>query len=173
MAYGSVNVPGVEATGPFYATCSTSSETAAKVASCSWFTLKTGAVVAVKFSETNHAENPTLNVNGSGAKYIKTTANSDPEGLISGSTTPGSNAWVQGEVVTFVYDGTYWIMVNGMTASVYWYGLTRLCSDVNNSSSTLAATASAVKSAYDHADQAVKQIGDIAALLDAINGEVI
>ncbi len=159
--------------GLFYATCSTSSSTAAKVASCSGFSLKTGAVVAVKFTENNHATNPTLNVNGTGAKYIKTTANNDPEGLVSGSTTPGSNAWIQGAVVEFVYDGTYWIMLNGMTASKYWYGLTILCNDTTTSSDTMAATASAVKTAYDHADEAIKQIGDVAALLDSINGEVI
>ena len=91
----------------------------------------------------------------------------------SGVTSPEANLWGQGTVVEFVYDGTYWVMVNGMTASKYWYGLTRLYDDVNSNSSTLAATASAVKTAYDHADQAVKQIGDIAALLDSINGEVI
>lgn len=53
-----------------YGVCSTSSATVAKTVSCSGFSLITGAEITVKFTITNTASNPTLNVNGTGAKPI-------------------------------------------------------------------------------------------------------
>ena len=56
-----------------YATCSTEAATAAKVAVTtpgSNFSLETGARITVKFTVTNTAANPTLNVNSTGAKAI-------------------------------------------------------------------------------------------------------
>lgn len=54
----------------YYGTCSTVAATAAKVVSLAGFTLVTGAKVAVKFTITNSAANPTLNINNTGAKPI-------------------------------------------------------------------------------------------------------
>ena len=56
-----------------YATCGTAAATAAKVAATtpgSNFSLETGARITVKFTVTNTAANPTLNVNSTGAKAI-------------------------------------------------------------------------------------------------------
>ena len=53
-----------------YATCSTAAGTAAKVVSCTGFAKTTGAKIAVKFSNTNTAASPTLNVNNTGAAAI-------------------------------------------------------------------------------------------------------
>lgn len=56
-----------------YGTCSTAAATAAKVVSISGntkWTLTAGSIIAVKFTNTNTASNPTLNVNGTGAKSI-------------------------------------------------------------------------------------------------------
>lgn len=53
-----------------YGTCSTAAATAAKVVACTGYALVTGAEIAVKFTVTNTAANPTLNVNGTGAKPI-------------------------------------------------------------------------------------------------------
>ena len=53
-----------------YGTCSTAAATAAKVVSCSNFALIVGAEITVKFTTTNTATNPTLNVNSTGAKAI-------------------------------------------------------------------------------------------------------
>ena len=131
--------------GLFYATCSTSSSTAAKVAACAGFSLSTGAAVAVKFTNTNTVSSPTLNVNGTGAKSIKK----------YGSTGPDTYMWNAGAVVEFFYDGTYWVMVNGTTATTTYYGLTKLSSSVSSTSTTLAATPSAVKQAYDKANNAL------------------
>lgn len=127
--------------GLFYATCSTASSTAAKVAVCAGFSLVTGAVVAVKFTNTNTASSPTLNVNSTGAKAIKK----------YGTAAPETYMWQAGAVVEFVYDGTNWTMVNGTTATTSYYGLAKLSSSVSSTSTTLAATPSAVKQAYDKA----------------------
>ena len=56
-----------------YATCGTAAAEAAKVAATtpgSNFSLETGARITVKFTVTNTAANPTLNVNSTGAKAI-------------------------------------------------------------------------------------------------------
>lgn len=54
-----------------YGTCSTDAAIAAKVVSLSNFTLVTGSRIIVKFTVTNTAASPTLNVNSTGAKAIK------------------------------------------------------------------------------------------------------
>ncbi|MDD4847313.1 MAG: hypothetical protein PHR53_00910 [Bacteroidales bacterium] len=53
-----------------YTICSTVAGTAAKTASLNGFVLATGAHVTVRFTVTNTAANPTLNINGTGAKPI-------------------------------------------------------------------------------------------------------
>lgn len=53
-----------------YGTCSTAAATVAKVVTIDNFSLETGAEISVKFTVTNTATNPTLNVNGTGAKAI-------------------------------------------------------------------------------------------------------
>ena len=90
-----------------YGTCSTGASTVAKTVTVdsNSFTLKTGACVRVKFSNTNSASSPTLNVNGTGAKAIKrygTTAVS----------TSANSSWSAGSVVELTYDGTYWVINN-------------------------------------------------------------
>lgn len=53
-----------------YGSCSTAAGTAAKTVACTGFSLATGAWIAVKFTATNSAANPTLNVQSTGAKAI-------------------------------------------------------------------------------------------------------
>ncbi len=86
---------------PYYATSSTAASTTAKVATTnqSGFALVTGAKVIVKFTYTNTATAPTLNVNETGSKTI----------YGYGTTTP-SLWWLAGDVVEFTYDGTNWLM---------------------------------------------------------------
>lgn len=127
--------------GLFYATCSTAASTTAKAAALTGFALTAGAVVAVKFTNSNTASSPTLNVNGTGAKSIKK----------YGTTAPNTYMWAAGAVVEFVYDGTYWIMLGGTTATTTYYGVTKLNSSTSSTSTTEAATPSAVKAAYDAA----------------------
>jgi hypothetical protein len=99
-----------------YATCSTPATTAAKVAyiqgessyASGDFVLTTGVTVHVKFTNANSVANPTLNINGTGAKSIKRYGTTAPS-------TSTSSSWYAGEVVALTYDGTYWQMNKGIT----------------------------------------------------------
>lgn len=89
---------GYEADATFYATSSSSASTSAKTATVQeppGFELKEGVVVSVKFTNANTASSPTLNVDGTGAKAIRTLGTS-------------SAYWAAGQTALFVYDGTYW-----------------------------------------------------------------
>ena len=83
-----------------YASCSTAAATAEKTVTCTGFSLVTGARIAVKFSYTNTASNPTLNVNNTGAKsiYYRNVA-------ITASVLAGSH------IYEFVYDGYQYELV--------------------------------------------------------------
>lgn len=62
-----------DATNVAYGTCATAAATAAKVITISGnanWKLAAGSIIAVKFSYTNTAANPTFNVNGTGAKSV-------------------------------------------------------------------------------------------------------
>ena len=82
-----------------YGQCNTAANTAAKVVSCQGFNLATGALIAVKFTNENTANYPTLNVNSTGAKSIYGHSNYPPVGT-------GTGVWKSNEVKLFVYDGT-------------------------------------------------------------------
>ena len=86
-----------------YGVCETASGTAAKTVTVDNFSLETGAVVLVKFTNANTNTSATLNVNSTGAKSIKR----------YGTTAPGdgvtSNQIAAGAVIMFVYDGTNWL----------------------------------------------------------------
>lgn len=87
---------------PPYATSSTGASAAAKAASVQNsgnFALETGATVIVKFSNTNTASIPTLNVNSTGAKNIK----------YAGET---FTDLIAGHLYEFIYDGTNWLVMN-------------------------------------------------------------
>ena len=83
-----------------YATCSTADATAAKVATCNNFVLYNGARVSVNFTNTNSTTAPTLNVNGTGAKQIRS--------YIGSTLDKSEYEWAAGATLLFVYDGTYW-----------------------------------------------------------------
>ena len=78
-----------------YGTCSTEAGTAAKVVSLPNFTLTTGSRVVVKFTVTNTAANPTLNVNNTGAKEVYYRNAAISAGYLSANRT-----------IEFVYNGT-------------------------------------------------------------------
>lgn len=93
-----------------YGECSIAAGTAAKTVEMTGFTLITGATVHVKFTNSNTASNPTLNINGTGAKSI----------VRYGTTKAGTTAetsWTAGSVVSFTYDGTNWV-INDFNESV-------------------------------------------------------
>ena len=89
-----------------YGVCTTAASTQAKTVSVDYsgtLALFTGLVVRVKFSSVNNASSPTLNVNSTGAVPI----------MSYGTTNASGGEWMAGEVVTFVYDGTNWVVING------------------------------------------------------------
>lgn len=130
-----------------YCTCDTTVSTAEKIAeiAAGTFELKEGAAVEVKFKYTNTTTAPTLNVNDTGAKPIK----------VYGTTAPDIRMWQANAVVRFTYDGENWLMLNGTKASTSYYGVTKLSSSVSSTSTSEAATPSAVNSAYVLADNAI------------------
>lgn len=89
---------GYDRDATYYATSSTGTSTSDKVAtvqSGGSFSLDVGTTVSVAFTNANSASSPTLNVNSTGAKPIRT--NGTPYAY-----------WSSGASVLFVYDGTYW-----------------------------------------------------------------
>nr|DAV56322.1 MAG TPA: nucleoid-associated protein [Caudoviricetes sp.] len=78
-----------------YGTCSTAAGTAAKAATVNGFSMYSGVTVSIKFTYANTASSPTLNVNGTGAKGIRTNGTAYAY-------------WEAGATVAFVYDGAYW-----------------------------------------------------------------
>lgn len=90
-----------------YAVCPTSASVASKAAYIEGFSLVAGAKIAIKFSNADTSGAPTLNVSNTGAVAIKRYGTSDP---ING-------AWKDNEVVSLVYDGTYW-MIEGVTNAI-------------------------------------------------------
>lgn len=92
-----------ESPGSYYGSSSTAEDTAAKivtVSSSQHFSLKVGTIIGIAFENTNIAEEPTINVNGSGAKriYKGTSVQSYGDAGIVGGT-----------ISFFQYNGTYWI----------------------------------------------------------------
>ena len=86
-----------------YGYCETAAATAAKVVDMTGFTLVEGATIFVKFKERNNVANPTLNVNGTGAKPIYRYATTRP------STNDDTTGWRAGAILAFTYDGSGWV----------------------------------------------------------------
>ena len=95
----------------FYGTSTEASGTAAKTVTVdNSFSLSTGVMVTVKFSNANGVANPTLNVNGTGAISIKRYGTTAPS-------TSAASSWQANSAVTLVYDGTYWIIVGWLNST--------------------------------------------------------
>ena len=94
--------------GDAYGACDTAGATAAKTVALSGFTLKTGGVVAIRFTNTNTAANMTLNINSTGAKQVLYNRKAVPKYMIEG-----------GEIIFMMFDGTYWNMLGGESNGDY------------------------------------------------------
>ena len=132
----------------WYGTSSTGASETAKTSTIAGFALTSGVRVSIKFSNGNTNGDPiTLNVSGTGAKAI---VRDDT------SSTNIGYLWRAGEVVDFVYDGTSYEIVNRTKASTSYYGLAKLSTSTSSTATDVAATPSAVKSAYDLAASKAK-----------------
>ena len=90
-----------------FGTCTDSSGVQEKKVSIPGFALVEGVTVHVRFTNANTATNPTLNVNGTGAKEMRLY-----DGSVMG-TTAETTGWQAGAVVSFTY-----VIISG---TGYWY----------------------------------------------------
>lgn len=105
-----------------YGPCKTAAATAAKTVACTGFTLEYGAMISVKFTVSNTAANPTLNVNGTGAKPIFYKGAAITAGYLKAN-----------KIYTFVFEGTNFVLVGDVdtnttysTGTASAAGLTKL-----------------------------------------------
>ena len=96
---GSVNIS-------HYGVCETEAATAAKTVSCTGFRKQAGAWIVIAFSETNTADNATLNVNNTGAASI----------MYQGTAIPKSQL-AAGRLRFFIYDGTNYEFVGDINTT--------------------------------------------------------
>lgn len=100
----------------FYGTCETAAGTVAKVVSCpSYDALTAGDILIVDFTVTNTGSvgSLTLNVNSTGAVSIKKQVNTSLSNLSH------ANELHKDTTSMFVYNGTYWVFMNGDYNSTY------------------------------------------------------
>ena len=93
-----------------YGVCDTAANTPAKTVEMTGFKLNSGVVgitITVKFTYSNTVANPTLNVESTGAKPIILYDGNAP------GTTPDTS-WYEGVTVICTYDGTNWVINNGI-----------------------------------------------------------
>lgn len=131
----------------WYGYSTTAANTATKIVTTTSgdFTLTNGNMVRVLFTNANTYNGvASLVVDGTSAVSV---ARVKP----LSATTTTRYYWTAGEVVDLVYDGANFVMSAKGTATTSYYGLTKLSSSTSSTSNSLAATPSAVKSAYDHA----------------------
>ena len=97
-----------------YGVCSTAAATAAKTVtiSDSKFTLQTGATIVVKFTITNTAANPTLNVDSTGAKAIYYNGAAITAGYLKAN-----------KVYEFIYNGTQWDLIGDVDTNTTYTSL--------------------------------------------------
>lgn len=130
-----------------YGTCATTPETAAKIVTCAAFdALVEGVTIHVKFTYANSTTSPTLNVNSTGAKTIK----------CSGGLLP---KWEIGDVVSFTYDGTNWVMNDAYYENTMYSTLTAAELTTGTSTATRVVTPKVI------ADYVTSQMGDVAGAL--------
>lgn len=138
----------------YYGTCGTWAADRAKNVDCAGFVLQDGARVLVNFEhqagDSLSMNIRTLNVNNTGAKTIV------GPGLMEGF--KGEPLWEDHQLVEFRYDATNekWVIIGHGFASTSDYGITKLYDGIASTSTKMAATANAVKTAYD---MAAKRIG--------------
>ena len=101
----------------FYAECATARNIIAKVINCEGFVLETGAIIAVRFTDTSTASptsgNITLNINNTGAKNIILKSNN------AVYTYGWAWAFCNNQTWLFVYNGTYFVCINQDNNTTY------------------------------------------------------
>lgn len=90
-----------------YGTCDTAAATAEKIVTIPnvKFIVEVGAIIGIKFTNTNTASHVTLNVNGTGAKSIYYNA-------AVYTSTSGNYTGTANRTLYYMFDGTYWVWLS-------------------------------------------------------------
>ena len=91
--------------------CTTAANKAEKtvsIAGTNNFLLTTGAKIVVRFTKENATANPTLNVDGTGAKPI----------YYQGKLLKAEYFWGAEDIITFIYDNDYWHIIAGVEITI-------------------------------------------------------
>lgn len=124
--------------GTWYGTSSTTASTAAKVVTCTNFTLAKGAIIAILFTTANTAATPTLNVNSTGTKSIYI-------GSDTINSTTNTLNWSANTLLYFMYDGTYFRYLGARASAAVvppdgagvWYGTSSTAAGTAAKASTI------------------------------------
>ena len=130
----------LEATNIAYGTCSTDAATVAKVITISGNTnwkLAAGSMITVKFTATNTAQNPTFNVNNTGAKSVWYNTALITTGNLG-------YAGTANRPMNFVYDGTQYVFIGWSYDSNSTYSNASLGQGYGTCSTAAATTAKVV-----------------------------
>lgn len=112
----------------FYGTCSTAAPNVNKTVTCPQFTSSdfvAGTTLKVKFTYSNTHTGPYITIGGSAKRIYR-----------YGTTDLVSSMWHPNQVVEFVYDGTYWLMVNPGPATTTYEGVVKLNDSLTSTSTT-------------------------------------
>ena len=107
------------------ALCSTDKTTQAKDVTLTGFALYAGVTVKVMFVNGNSADYPMLNVNNTGAKFIKVIKAGakiypvNHTGYWRGASGTGTEMWQPYTILELMYDGTDWVIVGNPTVESY------------------------------------------------------
>ena len=138
-----------------YASCSTAAATQTKTATITGFVRNVGNTVTVKFTNTNTATNPMLDINSTGAAYI----------LYLGNYVPAANLQANG-IYDFVWTGTYYEMLGASfaLATQSANGLMSAADKIridNAVITNIAATMNAILTAQSNTSYTTKQVRNI------------
>lgn len=124
-----------------YGSCSTDAATAAKTVACTGFALVTGAEITVKFTVTNTAANPTLNVNSTGAKAIYYRGAAISAGYLAANRT-----------YTFRYNGTQYELVGDVNTNTTYSNMTAATASAAGKSGLVPAPAAGAQGKFLRGD---------------------
>lgn len=122
----------------FYGTCSTAAATQRKDVTIAAVTsLTAGDVFVITFTNNqNYNGVPTMQINSLGAKNIRRLTGSNAERY----------EWSSGETIYFVWNGTYFLIINGGFATTTYYGRTKLATGATSTSESVALTPKSLNS---------------------------
>ena len=119
--YGSSNgVTGVKTSvnDGNYGICSTSADTQTKTVAIPGLIVQPGVTVHIYFENANSASDPKLSVNSTTAKYMVL------YGTTKFGTTPETDGWRAGSMLTLTYNGTYWVRDQGCNSNTTYSAAT-------------------------------------------------